>query len=84
MHATFSISRLLAFVALLFVLGGVSAAPLPLDEASTNEVAELAERSAMHNGGRGTYYYPGLGACGWVRIIIHTHLSMNFFLEIFH
>jgi hypothetical protein len=33
--------------------------------------AGIAERTAVadvwRKGGKGTYFYPGLGACGWVR-----------------
>jgi hypothetical protein len=88
MHASFSISRLIAFVALLFVLGGVSAspvpAPLPLDDAA-EDAAELVERSAMHTGGEGTYFYPGLGACGWVRVVLSfTHLHLCPRMMAFH
>lgn len=59
---------LLAVFALFFVCGAIASpvpVPAPLDASSSN-VNELEERSSYRTGGQGTFFYPGLGACGWV------------------
>ena len=83
MLVSFLISRLVTFLALRFILCGVSAspipAPLPLDEVSES-TTDLEERGGMHSGGQGTYFYPGLGACGWV-CCYHIFLSRQSYLR---
>jgi len=54
-------SLLPTLTTLLFALSGATASPLP--EVSTE--GELAARTSWRQGGQGTYFYPGLGACGW-------------------
>ena len=48
------------FLSFVFAVCGVFAAPIPIADV-------LAVRGTTYSG-TGTYYYPGMGACGWVRV----------------
>ncbi|KAF8310644.1 hypothetical protein DL93DRAFT_2084205 [Clavulina sp. PMI_390] len=57
-----------AVLAVSFGVASAHPAHIPGSKPSHDEVArDVAERStsAYRTGGQGTYYYPGMGACGW-------------------
>jgi len=65
--------RLFLVLALaLSLFSGVFASPVPapLDASSleverSSNTTELVERTSWHTNGRGTWFGPGVGACGW-------------------